>query len=80
MRRGSEIVPADFHDVLDVRPHLHVDAESAVEGVAGSGDEAEGKLTLEHKDAGSREGTTLQEFEDERRGDLSLIQDNLGKT
>lgn len=49
---------------------MNVGGETTPHGGTGRSAETEGEFSLEHEDAGSREGSGGEEFEDERGGDL----------
>lgn len=57
--------------MIDLRPHLGVDRQSAIEFVAWFGEEAHCKFALEHEDTDSRSRVGCKKFESQGRGDLS---------
>lgn len=56
--------------MIDLRPHLGVDRQSAIEFVAWFGEEAHCEFTLEHKNTDPRSRIGCEKFESQRRGDL----------
>lgn len=58
--------------MIDLRPHLGIDRESAVELIAWFGKEAHCEFALEHEDTDSGGRVRCKKFESEGRGNLAL--------
>ena len=70
LRRGPEVVAADFEQVVDTGQQLGVDGQAGVQLVILLGHQPHGKLVLEHDDGCPEVGGHGQQLEHQRGGDL----------